>query len=80
MASNTDVEMRWVTAWDLLLELVGSRRDVLPCQLPDGRIVGVEECKAWLQSSVYKGYLVRVEAGWVGHQKGVLVSRTLPGE
>jgi hypothetical protein len=50
------------------------------CLLPDGSIVGVEECKGWLQQSVYEGFLVRVEAGWVGHRQGVVVSRRRPGE
>jgi hypothetical protein len=78
MASNADIEMRWVDAWNALYEIIGRRRGV-PCQLPDWSIVDVEECKGWLQRSVYEGYLVQVKAGWVGHKKGVVVSRTLPG-
>jgi hypothetical protein len=79
MASKADIEMRWVDAWNELYEIVGSRHD-LPCQLPDWSVVDVEECKGWLQQSVYEGYLVRVEAGWVGHRKGIIVSRWWPGE
>ena len=76
MASNADIEMRWVDAWNDLYEIVGDRRGV-PCQLPDWSVVDVDECKSWLQKSVYDGYLVQVKAGWVGHKKGVLVSRSL---
>ena len=77
--SNADIEMRWVDAWNDLYEIVGGQLDV-PCQLPDFSVVDVEECKGCLQDLVYKGYLVRVSAGWVGHRKGVVVSSSLPGE
>lgn len=75
MATNAEIEMRWVDAWNALYEIVEQRRDVL-CQLPDGVAVDVEACKGWLQESVYEGYLVQVEVGWVGHRKGVIVSRS----
>ena len=75
MASNADIEMRWVDAWNELHALVGSRRDV-PCQLPDLSVVDVDECKGWLQRSVYEGYLVSVEIGWIGHRSGVIASRS----
>jgi hypothetical protein len=77
MPSNSDMEMHWVAAWSELHVIVGRRLGV-PCQLPDRSVVDVEECKGWLQESVYEGYLVRVEAGWVGHIKGVIVSRSEP--
>ncbi|MDB5345336.1 MAG: hypothetical protein JWP89_3713 [Schlesneria sp.] len=77
VASNSEIEMRWVDAWNKLYDIIGQRRDV-PCQLPDWTIVDVEECKGWLQSSVYDGYHVEVEDGWVGHRKGVIASRTPP--
>jgi hypothetical protein len=76
MGSNADNEMRWVEAWNQLYDIAPDR--IAPCQLPDWSVVGVEECKAWLQTSVYEGYLVQVEAGWVGHRRGVIVSRSLP--
>jgi len=79
MAASADIEMRWVDAWNELLELVGTRRGV-PCQLPDLSIVDVEECKGWLQRSVYEGYVVRVEIGWIGHRSGVIASRRLQDE
>jgi hypothetical protein len=41
--------------------------------------VGVEECKGWLQESVYEGFIVQVEAGWVLGHRGVVASRWLPG-
>jgi len=74
MASNADMEMRWVEAWNDLLKIVGDTRD-MPCQLPDWSVIDVEACKGWLQDSVYEGYLVKVEAGWIGHRQGVVVSR-----
>lgn len=77
MESKADIEMRWVVAWSDLLEIVGDRRGV-PCQLPDCSIVDVEECKGFLQSSVYQGYHVQVTAGYVGHKMGIVVSRSKP--
>lgn len=77
MASNADIEMRWVDTWDKLLEIVGGRQGV-PCQLPDLSVVDVEGCKGWLQKSVYEGYIVHVEEGWVGYKKGIVASRSLP--
>jgi len=69
--------MRWVNAWTQLLEIVGKRRNVR-CQLPDYSVIDVEDCKGWLQDSVYAGYQVEVAEGWVGHQRGVVVSRSQP--
>ena len=66
--------MRWVDAWNDLAAIVGDARDK-PCLLPDGCVVTVEECEAWLQNSAYEGYTVQVEAGWVGHRRGVIASR-----
>jgi hypothetical protein len=77
VASNEDIEMGWVDAWNDVYDIVGPGR-VCPCQLPDWSIVSVDECLGWLQESVYAGYLVRVEAGWVGHRRGVIAHRWLP--
>ncbi|HYV35527.1 MAG TPA: hypothetical protein VE988_07480 [Gemmataceae bacterium] len=74
MATNAEIEMIWIKAWDELYEIVNDRREV-PCQLPDSSVVSVEECKGWLQNSVYEGYLVSVETGWVGHKYGIIVKR-----
>jgi hypothetical protein len=74
MASNTDIEMRWVDAWNEVYDIVRDQRDV-PCLLPDWSIVSVDECLGWLQESVYQGIAVRVEEGWVGHRLGVIVRR-----
>jgi len=79
MSPKADIEMRWVDAWNALYEIVGDCRDVA-CQLPDCSVVGVEECKGWLQQSVYEGLRVQVKAAWVGHCKGVVASRWRPGE
>lgn len=74
MASNTEIEMRWVDAWNDLYELIGSRSNV-SCLLPDGRIVDVETCKGWLQESAYQGFEVKVEAGFIAGKRGVHASR-----
>jgi hypothetical protein len=47
----------------------------IPCQLPDWSVVTLDDCLTWLQDSVYLGYRVRVEAGWVGHRRGIIVNR-----
>ena len=78
MKRNADIEMRWVDAWNDLYDIVGEQLDV-PCQLPDFSVVDVEECKGWLQDSAYEGYHVQVKAGWVGHRKGIIVSRSQGG-
>jgi len=74
MPDNAEIEMHWVDAWNDLLDLVGNATDVM-CHLPNGRTVDVEECKAWLQDSVYQGFLVRVEAGRVEGRWGLLTFR-----
>lgn len=74
MASNTEIEMRWIDAWNALYELLGNRRGV-SCLLPDGRIVDIEACEGWLQESVYQGFEVKVEAGFIAGKKGVHASR-----
>ncbi|MEZ6056227.1 MAG: hypothetical protein R3C01_05940 [Planctomycetaceae bacterium] len=76
MTTNPELEMRWIKAWSELHDIIGERRSVA-CLLPNWTVVEVEECKAWLQDSVYAGYLVEVKADWVGHVKGVVVSRSL---
>lgn len=77
MPSKADIEMRWVNAWNELHEIVGTGPDV-PYQLPDYSVVGLEECKGWLQDSVYQGFEVQLKLGWIGHKKGVVVSRSRP--
>lgn len=75
MTSNADIEMRWVEAWNEVYEIAQQQRDI-PCQLPDWTVVTLDDCLAWLQNQVYAGYTVRVEAGWVGHRRGIIVSAT----
>lgn len=74
MASNTELEMRWIEAWNSLYELIEQRWDV-KCLLPDGRVVDTEECLGWLQLSAYQGWHVKVEAGWVLGKQGIVASR-----
>jgi hypothetical protein len=73
MASNAEIEMRWVNAWDDLYELIQDRADT-KCQLPDLSIVSVDACRVWLQEMVYAGYLVRVEKGWIQGSPGIFAS------
>jgi hypothetical protein len=74
---NEKTEMRWVDAWNDVYDIARGRRE-MPCMLPDWSIITVDECLGWLQQSVYEGYLVRVEEGWVGHRRGVIAHRWLP--
>jgi len=66
-----------VDAWNDVYDIIRGRREV-PCMLPDWSIISVDECLGWLQQSVYEGYLVRVEEGWVGHRRGVIAHRCQP--
>jgi hypothetical protein len=74
VTSKTEIEMRWINAWSDLYEIIGIR-GALNCQLPDGSIVSVEDCKGWLQESAYNGYLLRVEFGQILGKPGVIASR-----
>lgn len=74
MASNSELEERWIAAWNDLADLVGVRWDV-PCVLPDGAVVSVEDCKGWLQRSAYEGWKIEVKEGWVLGKRGVVASR-----
>jgi hypothetical protein len=77
MASKPDIEMQWVDAWNDVYDIIRGHQDV-PCLLPDWSIVTVDECLGWLQESVYQGYSVSVEEGWVGHRRGVVAQRSRP--
>jgi hypothetical protein len=66
--------MCWINAWNDLIELVCTRRNV-ECLLPDGQIVSVEDCQGWLQKSAYEGYQLWVAAGWVKGKHGIIVER-----
>jgi hypothetical protein len=71
MGSNADTEQRWIDVWNDLLDLVRGRGD-MPCQLPDGSVVTVEGCKAWLQEQAYEGHLIGVKSGWVEGRQAVI--------
>ncbi len=77
MASNTELEMRWIEAWSDLYELIEQQRNV-KCLLPDGRVVDIEECKGWLQDSAYQGWHIKVEAAWVVGKLCIVATRWLP--
>jgi hypothetical protein len=77
LGRNADIEMRWVDAWNDLNDLVGKNPKVV-CQLPDWSVVSVDECLGWLQESVYEGYRVRVESGWINGRVGVIAHRDRP--
>ena len=74
MISNTELEERWIDAWNDLQDITGERWQV-SCLLPDGSVVNVEICQGWLQESAYEGYYLKVEAGWVLGKQGIVVSR-----
>ncbi len=74
MPGNSETEQRWVEAWSDLYGLTGNTSSA-DCLLPDGQTVGLEECRGWLQDSVYGGWFVRVEPGWVKGKPGIVVSR-----
>lgn len=74
MDTNADLEARWIEAWNDLYDLARDRLN-LRCLLPDGTIVGIEECKGWLQDSVYTGWRVTVADEWISGARGVMASR-----
>ncbi len=74
MPNNSEIEMRWINAWNDLHTLVGNRWH-FACLLPDGQVVDLETCKGWLQDSAYQGWEVKVEAGFVFGKPSVIVSR-----
>jgi hypothetical protein len=72
--NRADVEMLWVNAWNDLYDIIGKREDS-PCVLPDYICVSAEECRGWLQQSVYQGFDVKVTRGWYEGRPAVVVSR-----
>lgn len=74
MASKTTFEMRWIDAWNDLLELAGDDME-MPCQLPNGRIVNVEDCKGWLQTEAYDAWCIEVTRGKILGKSGVIAAR-----
>jgi hypothetical protein len=77
LTSNAEIEMRWVDAWNDLYDIVQRWEDT-PCLLPDGSEVSVEQCKGWLQESVYEGYRVEVRRGLLRGRPAVVASRSKP--
>ena len=77
MTTHTELEMRWINAWNDLYDILAQRSPEM-CQLPDGSVVDIEACKGWLQDSVYEGFLVKVESGWVQGKPGVIVHKYPP--
>lgn len=71
MPTNAEIEQRWIDAWNDLVDLARAIRGA-SCRLPDGQVVEIEECKAWLQESAYQGWHVGVEAGAID---GIIASR-----
>lgn len=74
VATNKEIEMRWIDAWNDLYDIARGLES-MQCQLPDGSVVGVEECKGWLQQSAYRGYALEVSTGNVNGRPGAIVSR-----
>jgi hypothetical protein len=76
MASNTEMEQRWIDAWNQAYDIAGHDTRAMACQLPDGTVVGFRECLGWLQDSAYEGYFLHLVGGWVGHRRGIVVRRS----
>ena len=74
MVSNAEIEMRWVKAWNDLYDIAADRTD-FPCLLPDGKVVDINTCKAWLQDAIYKESLVQVRSGWGLGQRSAIVCK-----
>lgn len=79
MTTNTELEERWIEAWNNLLDIAGERWKV-NCLLPDGSVVDVETCQGWLQDSAYEDYCLKVNEGWVKGEQGVVVSHFKEGD
>jgi hypothetical protein len=77
MSTNAERETWWIDAWNDLYDIVGTRSNAR-CKLPDGAIVGVEDCKGWLQDQAYAGWKVGVKAGSKDDGVPVVVSRWRP--
>lgn len=73
MVSPSEIEQRWIDAWSEVYEIVGANHDTPCLLLPAWSIVSVDECLEWIQESVYSGHILKVEASWVGHRRGVVV-------
>ena len=73
--TNSEIENLWIEAWSNLIEIVEDEARTMRCLLPDGNVVDVEQCKGWLQDSVYAGFSVNIECGWVLGRRGVIASR-----
>ena len=76
MVSNSDIEMRWVDAWNDLYDIAADRID-FQCLLPNGEVVDINTCKERLQDAVYQGLLVEVRSGWVLGRQGAIVCKFL---
>ena len=78
MSSNSEIEMRWVGAWNDIYDLANELnidRSLVKCQLPNWSVVSLEVCLGWIQESVYSGFSITSKIGWIGHNKGLLVER-----
>ena len=75
--TNSEIEDLWIEAWSKLIEIVEDEARTMRCLLPDGNVVDVERCKGWLQDSVYAGFSVDIERGWVLGHRGVIASRLI---
>jgi hypothetical protein len=74
MSRNADIEAMWVEAWNQVYDLLQGRTN-LPCIIEDGSVVSIDDCLGWLQNSVYEGFSVKIEEGWIGHRKGIIATR-----
>ena len=74
MVSNSEIEMRWVEAWNDLYALAAAP-SAFQCQLPNGEVVDLDTCKGWLQDAIYKGFLLEIHLGRVMGRPGAIVCK-----
>jgi hypothetical protein len=72
--TNTEMEERWVDAWNDLYDVFGGV-GAGDCALPDGSVIDFEACQSWLQQSAYEGYRLAVTAGTRDGRRVALVTR-----
>jgi hypothetical protein len=79
MTASTEIEERWIQAWNDLFDLVGKRLQV-DCLLPDRSVVDIETCQGWLEDSAYEDYYLKVAEAWVKGKRGIAVARFKKGD
>jgi hypothetical protein len=61
-----------------LTRLAGFESDDIPCNLPDGSVVGVEALQRWLNDSIAAGWRVGIASRFSGTERCLLATRQRP--